>query len=412
MSTKHSMAGSDSVAARGLTWRSRLAAVFLGLAAGLTTAALDTRAERQEARGSCVPTGAWVAPGRGALDSASLLSTLAESRVVLLGERHDRAEDHRWQLQVLAALHARRPDMVIGFEMFPRRVQPALDKWVAGELSEQEFLRESEWSRVWGYDPQLYLPLFHFARMNRIRMVALNVEPGFTRTVTREGFDAVPPEKREGVSRPAAPPPAYVERLFDVYLEHDRAQGAERPTPQDADFRRFVESQTTWDRAMAQGLAEALDRRPGALAVGIAGGGHVVHGHGIAHQLGDLGVRAVKTLMPWDREKACGELVAGYADAVFGLAEPRGMGAPRPRLGVSIEAVEEGVAIRAVEKASIAEVTGLRTGDVILELAGRVARSAEDVRGVVLAMAPGTWLPLKVKRDGGTTELVAKFPAP
>ena len=34
------------------------------------------------------------------------------------------------------------------------------DKWVAGELSEKEFLRAAEWDRVWNTDANLYLPLF------------------------------------------------------------------------------------------------------------------------------------------------------------------------------------------------------------------------------------------------------------
>jgi hypothetical protein len=37
-------------------------------------------------------------------------------------------------LQTLAALHVQRPKIVIGFEMFPRRLQPILDQWVAGAL--------------------------------------------------------------------------------------------------------------------------------------------------------------------------------------------------------------------------------------------------------------------------------------
>ena len=66
--------------------------------------------------------------------------------------------------------------MVIGFEMFPRRVQPALDRWVAGELTEAEFLQQAEWGKVWSMPAELYLPLFHFARMNRIPMLALNID--------------------------------------------------------------------------------------------------------------------------------------------------------------------------------------------------------------------------------------------
>ena len=87
----------------------------------------------------------------------------------MLGERHDSAEQHRWQLQTLTGLHAYRPNLVIGMEMFPRRVQPALDRWVAGETTEQQFLAESDWRTVWGYDSQFYMPILHFARMNRFR---------------------------------------------------------------------------------------------------------------------------------------------------------------------------------------------------------------------------------------------------
>ena len=63
---------------------------------------------------------------------------------MLLGEYHDRPDDHRWQLQTVAALAAEHPAVVLGFEMFPRRAQPVLDRWVAGELDERALLRETD----------------------------------------------------------------------------------------------------------------------------------------------------------------------------------------------------------------------------------------------------------------------------
>lgn len=68
-----------------------------------------------------------------------IIADAVRQDVVLLGEQHDDEDHHRWQLQMLSALHAQRPDMVIGFEMFPRRVQPVLDQWVAGALSPKDF---------------------------------------------------------------------------------------------------------------------------------------------------------------------------------------------------------------------------------------------------------------------------------
>ena len=63
------------------------------------------------------PPGQWLAPTAAAprlLPAAELLGWMAEAQAVLLGERHDSAEDHRWQLQVLAQLHARRPALALG----------------------------------------------------------------------------------------------------------------------------------------------------------------------------------------------------------------------------------------------------------------------------------------------------------
>jgi len=57
----------------------------------------------------------WTDPATGAaLDAAAALDRLAAARVVLLGERHDSARDHRWQAAVIAALAARRPALVVG----------------------------------------------------------------------------------------------------------------------------------------------------------------------------------------------------------------------------------------------------------------------------------------------------------
>lgn len=99
---------------------------------------------------------------------------MASKSVVMLGETHDIAEIHRWQLHVAATLYALRPNMMMGFEMFPRRLQPVLDEWVDGRLDTETFLKKSEWLDVWGFPAEIYLPLFHFCRQQKIRMLALN----------------------------------------------------------------------------------------------------------------------------------------------------------------------------------------------------------------------------------------------
>ncbi|MDH5481199.1 MAG: ChaN family lipoprotein, partial [Nitrosomonas sp.] len=346
-----------------------------------------------------------------------VITHAAKHSVVLLGETHVNADHHRWQLQTLVALHAQRPNMVIGFEMFPRRVQAVLDQWVAGELSEHEFLKVVEWGRVWNTDANLYLPLFHFARMNHIPMVALNIETSLRRLVAEKGFDGVPEDKREGLTRPAKPSQAYLDYLLPIYKQHDRKdmnKGDIRSD--DADFQRFIAGQQLWDRAMAEMLKEALVtdgdlEKP--LVVGVMGSGHVLHGFGVPHQLYDLGVKDVSSLLPWDNNRSCKLLVNGVADAVFGVL-PHISNPFQPeyqRLGIRFEMVRGGALVLQVEKDSIAEKSNLQDADVILEMAGVPLKNTEDVIGIVKRHAPGTWMPLKVKRDEKEIEIIAKFPA-
>jgi uncharacterized iron-regulated protein len=388
----------------------RIGAYAVGLTAAAIFAAAAILAATPARNGAaCAPAGEWSIPGGGRIAAPDILARAATAQVILLGESHDNADHHRWELQTLAALAALRPKLVLGFEMFPRRVQGALDRWVAGELSEEEFLKASDWSRVWGYETAFYLPLFHFARLNRIPMVALNVERDFVREVGSKGLAAVPPEKREGVSTPAAAGEAYLEHLFMSYTQHPEKKEP-KPSRADPEFLHFVDAQLVWDRAMAQALADAAARVPDALVVGVMGSQHIAHGDGVPHQLQDLGIKHIASLLPWDTDADCSEFSAGLATAVFGM--PAAQTAPPPqRLGIMVETAPDGVRVSAVSAGSVAAATDLRAGDVLVEVAGIAVKTPDEVRTIVGRTAPGTWLPLKAKRQNEMIELTARFPA-
>ena len=398
-------------------FNSILSLIVLLLSLGGGNAWAEIKPARKPVHNNCVALGNWVIPGSGQTTKQDVITRAAQASVVLLGETHVNADHHRWQLQTLVALHAVRPGMIIGFEMFPRRVQAVLDQWVAGELTEKEFLRAAEWDKVWNTDAHLYLPLFHFARMNHIPMRALNIESNLRRQVAEKGFYGVPVEEREGLTRPAEPSQAYLDYLLPIYKQHDRKDKTKGEINQDdPDFRRFIAGQQLWDRAMAQILQQALMESAGPekpLVVGVMGAGHVLHGFGVTHQLHDLGVKHVTALLPWDNNKSCQQLVKGVADAVFGVL-PHISDPFQPqfqRLGIRYEIGRGGAVVLQVEKNSIAAAAQLQDSDVILEMAGVPVKSLEDVITIVKRQAPGTWLPLKIRRDDQEMQIIAKFPA-
>lgn len=374
------------------------------------------------ATAACPAPGTWTTLHetiRRDVPAPAIIAEMAQRPFVLLGERHDAADHHLWQLHTIAALHGRRPDLVLGLEMFPRRVQPVLDQWVAGGLSVEEFLERSDWEAVWGLPAELYLPLLHFARIHRIPLYALNVERTLVEAVAERGWDGVPAAERAELGRPAPAPGAYRTLLLEIYAEHERERGRdpEAADRQDPAFTRFVEAQLTWDRAMAEALIAARAARPpertgseGPLAVGIMGSGHLRHGHGVPHQLRALGQEGIGVLLPVDAGAACTELVPGLADAVFTVPAREQTDPPGPRLGVQLRADGGGVAIAGVVPGSLAERSGLRSGDRLLAVAGRPPAGVGAVVRAIRRQPHGTWLPLAVGRDGVTVDLVVEFP--
>ena len=389
------------------------------LGASLSVVALATSRPERTAPAACSEPGRWLSfDGKQvrAVAATGVIADALSNEVVLLGEQHDVEDHHRWQLQVLSALHAQRPDLVIGFEMFPRRVQPVLDRWVAGKMSTKEFLAQAEWDQIWNFPPQYYLPLFEFARINRIPMLALNIDRSLTRAISEKGWESVPSTQREGIGRAAAPSPAYREFLRDMHRVHaaergqsqGRKAGKSEPT-----FENFVAAQLAWDRAMAEALAKPLragsDGRP--LVIGIMGSGHIRFGHGVEHQLHDLGIERVASLLPASLPGGCQDLQAGLADAVFVLPERLQLVPEPPRLGITLEDDNKGLRIAQVKAGSLAEKSGLQAGDRILEMAGRPSTNSNEAVTVIRRQPPGTWLPLRVARNDMQLDVVVRFPA-
>jgi uncharacterized iron-regulated protein len=268
------------------------------------------------------PRATWLDPTSGEhLDERALLAEMATRQVVLLGGTHTVAEIHRWQLHVATVLRFLRPNIAVGFEMFPRRVQAVLDEWVDGELGTDAFLDKVEWGTVWGFDAQLYLPLFHFCRQHRVKMLVLNCHRPLVTRVGKEGWEAIPENERDGLTPSAEATPAYRQYLANLGLGRGPvADGAAAPPSSATD--RFVRAQQTWDRAFACSIARALQQPEPPLVIGIIGRGHLEYGHGTPYQLADLGVTSTGVLLPTTSAQIDVSHASGISDAVFRLDEP------------------------------------------------------------------------------------------
>lgn len=256
----------------------------------------------------------WLLSDASTASHAQVMVQASRHAVVCLGERHDQADVHRWQLHVAAGIAAHRP-VVMAFEMFPARLDAVLASWVAGDLSEQDFLTAVDWQNVWGFAPELYLHLFRACREMGWQMRGLNVARDLVRQVGAAGWEGVSHDQREGLTPAAPSPEAYRRFIFD--LTGGPREGREARDAMDPAFDRFLRAQEVWDRAFAIHLARAASAAPDACVIGIIGMGHLQFGGGVGWQMQSLGHAPPFVLLP-HRD---GPVPAGAADAHFLLPQ-------------------------------------------------------------------------------------------
>src|SRR5262245_5818959 len=120
-------------------------------------------------------------------DFEAMLAELARVDVAFVGEQHDDPATHRIERAILEGLARRRTNVIVAMEMFERDTQPALDDYLAGRLSEEDFLKAS---RPWPRYATDYRPLIEFAHAHGWKVIASNVPRRIASQVSKQGLDA------------------------------------------------------------------------------------------------------------------------------------------------------------------------------------------------------------------------------
>ena len=72
-------------------------------------------------------------------------------------------------------------------------------------------------------------------------------------------------------------------------------------------------------------------------------------------------------------------------------------------LGVTVSTATNGIAVAKVEQGSGAASAGVKSGDVITAVGGKSVTTAEQLRALIAAHAPGDKISLSILRGGQTT---------
>lgn len=209
---------------------------------------------------------------KGFSDFEAMLADLARADAVFVGEQHDDTNTHRLELAIVEGLTRRGVPVVVAMEMFERDVQPSLDQYAAGTMTEEQFLKDS---RPWPRYATDYRPIVEYAKAHKLPVVASNVPRRVASEVGKAGLSAVEglgADRRLAASDMLCPSSgSYYDRFVAAMGGHAGA------TPN------FYFAQCVKDETMGESVARTFHQSTGRVAiVHFDGAFHTDFGEGTA----------------------------------------------------------------------------------------------------------------------------------
>jgi uncharacterized iron-regulated protein len=214
-----------------------------------------------------------------AISIEELVSRLLQHEVVYLGEEHHNRFHIEASVSLLHRLSqaGRRP--VLTMEMFGWESQPLLDRYVQrNDMTRQEFLSQVGWGQSWGGPFETYEPLVAFAKMEHLRLLALNPPKPLVRLVAKKGLEQARREedwRRWHMQEEAiVDDPAYRRKIFEQ-LRACHGGGS------DDMYQTMYEASMVRDEGMARTIVNVVQSLRGlgdpmaGPIVSYTGGGHI-----------------------------------------------------------------------------------------------------------------------------------------
>lgn len=222
---------------------------------------------------------------RGEATIERMLGRLARADVVFFGEQHDDPETHRAEAMLLDAIGRTNRPVVLSLEMFERDIQPVLDDYLAGRISEADFLGRA---RPWPRYATDYRPLVELAKGRGWAVVAANIPRPLASAIGRSGLatvDTLLPGGRSHIAREfVCTDDDYRLRFLEEMRSHASGSGATAQpgdTLSTAVAERFYLAQCAKDETMAESIVDARRRTaPSALVVHFNGAFHSDYAQG------------------------------------------------------------------------------------------------------------------------------------
>ncbi|MBN2009678.1 ChaN family lipoprotein [candidate division KSB1 bacterium] len=213
------------------------------------------------------------------ISTDQLIKGLQHFRIVMIGETHTNQLHHDMQLAVMKGLTEAGKKVCLALEMFTPSQNDALQKWVKGELTEDEFMDQVDYFNTWGHNYRYYQAIFQYAKAQHIPMFGVNTDHEYASKIGMHGLAGLSLEEA------AAIPVVDTSNVEHRYFVKVAMEGMDATAP--AQFKNIYAAQSLWDTVMGEGAIDVAKKHPDAIVLVFAGSGHVAYNLGIGRIIND-----------------------------------------------------------------------------------------------------------------------------
>jgi uncharacterized iron-regulated protein len=348
-------------------------------------------------------------PTAAAVDFERMVRDLMAARIVHVGETHDAMAMHEIEFQVIRALYAKDRHLAVGLEMVPVTLQETLNKWTAGILTKEAFLREIRWYVTWNFNFGYYEKIFDFAREHRLPIYALNAPREVISKIRMRGWDALGDEEKAFFPGPPDVSNQDHRTLIRAVFESSDLPEAMKGPGLDSVFEGLYRSQSAWDEVMGANAVRAAEAE-GRRVVVCVGSGHLLYNLGLNRRAYERSKLPFKTVVAVEVPAGKKTLTVSraIADYVFGLAPE--IKKAFPTIGLGLKKIDglENLVVDPKPTDGVAGRAPFEKGDIILSVDGQAYTDINELRMALAQLACGEEAKFKVLRSGAVKDVLLK----
>lgn len=203
-----------------------------------------------------------------------LAKNLSKEHLIFFGEFHDDSTIHSFQNQLFQLIYQYNKNLSLSMEMFERDVQPLLNEYLNGKISNEEFLKNS---RPWPDYQKFYMPMVEFAKNNKLDVLAANIPRKYAAQFVKEGMTGIkklPPNEKSMIAKDVhLKSDRYLENFLETMLGSANEIDSLQPNEINILYL-YYGSQVIKDETMAESIANLITSKPNNLIFHLNGDFH------------------------------------------------------------------------------------------------------------------------------------------